>query len=191
MGIAGGVLGVESDIFHQLEDPVAALLFCLIQFLDIQRFSDDVLHGHTGIQRRIGILKDHGRFPAELFDISFGLHGFTAIDHFARGRFVQVQDRTSRCSLTAAGLSDQTQGLSLHDVKRDVIHGLEGLCPEKPDIDRKILFQMADPDQGFAVIIFITHVSSSTLSSGKVFCRFSSGPLLSSDSSSMPRYDFH
>ena len=50
MRIAGSVLGIQSDVIHQLQDAFSPLFFCLIQFPDIQRLADDIRYRHTRIQ---------------------------------------------------------------------------------------------------------------------------------------------
>ena len=125
--------------------------------LDVQGLSDDVRDRHAGIKRGVGVLEDHGGLPAELFDVLCGPDGFSPVDDLAVRGFVEVQDRASRRRLAAAGFADEPQGLSLHDVEGDVVHGLQGSCLEKARADRKILFQMADPDEGFTALICAAH----------------------------------
>ena len=157
MGVAGGVLGVEADVVHQFQDTLAALLFGLVHVLDIQGLADDVGDGHAGIQRGIGILEDHGGLAAVVCDVLRGLDGLAAVDDLAAGGLVEVQDGAAGGRLAAARLSDQTQGLALHDVKGDVVDSLERLCLEKSRADREILFQMADADERLAIRVLCSH----------------------------------
>ena len=59
MGVVAGMLGVQADIVHQLKDLFPALFFVGVEMVDVQRLTDDVLDGHTRVERGIGVLEDH------------------------------------------------------------------------------------------------------------------------------------
>ena len=107
--------------------------------VDVQRLSDDIRHRHAGIQRRIGILEDHGGLGAERLDILGRLDGLSSVDDLTGCGLVQMQDRSSRRGLAASGLSYQAKGLTFTDRERDIIHRLEGRRFEETGIDIEIL----------------------------------------------------
>ena len=53
---------IQSYISHQFQNSVSSLCTAAIQFMYIQRFSDNVLYGHSRIQGRIWVLKYHLHF---------------------------------------------------------------------------------------------------------------------------------
>jgi hypothetical protein len=107
--------------------------------MHIQRLPDDIGYGHTGIQGRIGILENHGGFLAELIDIALCLDLFSFIPYLTACRLIKVEQASSRGRLAAAGLSYQTQGLAFHDIKGNIIYGLQRSGAEKAGADVKVL----------------------------------------------------
>ena len=89
MGIAGGMLGIEADIAHQLQDLLVALLFIVIKLMHIQRLADDILNRHTRVKRRIRILKHHLHLLAHGRDVVAG-HLFPGEGHLPAGRLVKA-----------------------------------------------------------------------------------------------------
>ncbi len=53
-----GEVGIESDRLEQLLDPLGALIL-RDQPVDLHRLRDDVADRHPGVQRGVGVLKDH------------------------------------------------------------------------------------------------------------------------------------
>ena len=142
VGIPGGVLGVQSYIAHQFQDPVMPFRLGGVQLVHIQGFPDDVRDGHAGVQGRVGVLEDHGGLLAELVQVLFRDHLFPVIPDLAGSGFVQLQDSTAHGGLAAAGLSHETQGLALPDLEGDIIHCLQVTGLEGVDIDLEVFFQV-------------------------------------------------
>ena len=64
MGIALGMLGIESHLLQKIRDPLLSLLL-RPDVEDLQGLPDNPLHGLSGIKRRIGVLKDDLHIPPE------------------------------------------------------------------------------------------------------------------------------
>ena len=75
--------------------------------LNIQRLTDDISYGHSGIQRRIRILKYHCCLFPEFPDLLSGSYLFTLEINLSGCRPVQMKYGTSRRGFTAAGFSDE------------------------------------------------------------------------------------
>ena len=58
------MLGVEAHAAQQLLDPVGPLRLGGAELVDVDGLSDDLSHGHAGVQRGGGVLKDDLHFPA-------------------------------------------------------------------------------------------------------------------------------
>ena len=105
-----GVFGIQSDQFHEVQDLLSAVLLALVEVVDIQRLTDDVLDRHTGVQGRVGVLEDHLHLLAETADVLAG-------DLFAlelegpSGGLVQVQERSSYGGFSATGLTDEARAI--------------------------------------------------------------------------------
>ena len=125
MGVAGRVFAVQTDPPHQLQYTVLAL-FAGIHFVYIQRLADNIGNGHTGIQRGIGILKNHGGFLPELVNVLFAFHGLAPVAYFTRCGFIQMQNRAPYGGFAAAGLPYQSQRLPLLNRERYVVHSFQG-----------------------------------------------------------------
>ena len=124
MGVAVGVLGVKTHLGHQVQNFLRPLLFIGVHVVNIQRLSDDVRHGHPGVQGRIGVLKHHSRLFAVLQQILFGFDLFAVKENLAGGGFIQVQQGPPHGGFAAAGFTHQAQGLPPVDGEGHVVHGL-------------------------------------------------------------------
>ena len=153
VGVAGGVLAVQADVAHQLQNALLTLLLAGVELVHVQRLTDDVGDRHAGIQRGVGILKDHGGLLAELLDVLLALDGLAVEDHLSGGGLVQVQNRAAHGGLAAAGLAHQAQRLALVDGEGDVIHGLEGLGAEEAHVDIEVFLEVLDLNER-AILVF-------------------------------------
>ena len=132
---------------EMLKKPLAVFLvlalFAGIHFVYIQRLADNIGNGHTGIQRGIGILKNHGGFLPELVNVLFAFHGLAPVAYFTRCGFIQMQNRASNRGLAAARLPYQAKRLATLDGKAHVIHGFERRGLEEYRVNREVLLKMA------------------------------------------------
>ena len=147
MGVAVGVLGVQAHLRHQFQNPLLALRFTFVHLVHIQRLADNIGNGPTGIQRRIGILKDHGGFLPVLRDVLLGDDLLAVKPDFAVRGLVQVQQGAAHGGLAAAGLADETQRLAPADGEGHVVHSLQGLGRKHPGIDIEVFLQVLDFNQ--------------------------------------------
>ena len=166
VGVAGGMLGVEADIAHELENALLPFLPAGVELMHVQRLADDVGDGHAGVEGGIGILEDHGGLVAEGLDVGLGLDLPALVEDFAAGGLVQVQDGAADGRLAAAGLADQTQRLAGLDGKAHVVDGLERLRPEHAHVDVKILFEIAYFDDRLCSFVF--HASAPSFRSASL-----------------------
>ena len=166
VGVAGGMLGVEADIAHELENALLPFLPAGVELMHVQRLSDDVFDRHAGIKGRIRVLEHHCSLFAELFYVGFCLDELAVVVNFAAGGLVQVQDGAADGRLAAAGLADQTQRLAGLDGKAHVVDGLERLRPEHAHVDVKILFEIAYFDDRLCSFVF--HASAPSFRSASL-----------------------
>src|SRR5262249_52431275 len=70
-------------------------------------------------------------------------------EDLARGRLDQAEDRAADRRLAAARLADETEGLAVADLERDVVDGLHVAdgAREDPLLDREVLLQVGDLDE--------------------------------------------
>ena len=155
MGIAILVEGLQAAVVHDL-------IYVIIEFLLAHqtvlthRLTDDLAHGHTGLQRGEGILEDdlHLRAHIPHFLVGEGVHVLAVEQHLTAGLFTgQTQDGTAGGGLAAAGLADQTQSLALADGKAYIIDSLHILLVLAHAAGREILLQVLYLDQ----ILLLTH----------------------------------
>ena len=149
VGIAVGVLGVQTYPSHEIQNLLLPLLFIAVQLVDIQRLADDIGNGHSGIQRGIGILKHHSGLFAVLHQILLGGNLFAVKPDLTVGGLVQVQQSSAHSGLAAAGLAYEAESLASADGERDIVHSLQGLAGEQAGIDTKILLEVLYLNQIF------------------------------------------
>ena len=143
MGIPGGVLRVQADQFHEVQDLFMAVFLVLVKVVDVKGLADDVLDSHTGVQGRVGVLEDHLHLLAQGPDV-------LARDLFAlelegtSGGLVQVQECPSDGRLAAAGLTDEAQGLTGFDVERNTVDRLQGRRFEEPGLHGEVHLEVFD-----------------------------------------------
>ena len=129
VGITVCLLRVQAYGVQKLQDPLSALLGVLTELMDIDTLADDVSHRHTGIQGSIGILEYDLHLPAVgshiLFDVFLRIEdGLSVVYDLSSRGLHKPQQGTSRGGLSAAGLSHQSQGLTLMDAEADIVHSL-------------------------------------------------------------------
>ena len=102
--------------------------------------SDDVPDGHTGVQRGVGVLKDHLHFLPPGLKLFLGHMGdvLSVQDDLPAGGVVDTDDGPGAAGFAAAGFPHQTQGLSPGDGKGDVIHRVDDFFPVDPEILREV-----------------------------------------------------
>ena len=119
--------GMRRGEADDVEKFVHALAACVVAHVagDLQRFRDDVAHGHARIERSDRILED------ELAIAPRGAQAGTiegqqidAVEpHAARGRFDQPHHEPARRGLAATGFADEAEGFAWCDGETDAVHG--------------------------------------------------------------------
>jgi len=108
----------------------------------VKALGDDVLDGGTLVERGCGILEYHLNLPYNLAVILLGeLARYPlALEVYGTCRAgVDTDNGTTDGGLTGAGLADEGKGLTLVDVKADIINRFEALfAPAEDNI--KILY---------------------------------------------------
>ena len=150
MGIPVGVLRVQAHLGHQLQHPLLPLLLGGVHLVYVQRLGDDVGDGHTGIQRGIGVLENHGAFLAVLQNVLLGYNLFAVEEYFTGGGLIQVQQRTPNGCLAAAAFAHQTQGLPPVDGEGHIVHSLQRLGGKGTGGDIEVLLQVLDFNKGIS-----------------------------------------
>ena len=86
----------------------------------------DRRNGHAGIQTGIRILKDHlVHFQVvPLLRLGHGILVLPVIKHFSGGLLVYAQQGAAAGGFAAAGFPHQRKGLSLTDLKTDIVYSL-------------------------------------------------------------------
>ncbi len=104
MRIAAGEALRQADSVHNLMHTLVGLRRVRQHMVNFQRFTDDILHGHAGIQRGEWILKDDLHLLAQLFEFPLSdLADVLAVkDDLAACRLDQVQNRPPERRLAAA-----------------------------------------------------------------------------------------
>ena len=143
MRVARGMLSVESDGCHEVQDFFAALFPVGVELMHIQRLPDNIFDRHARVQRRIRVLEDHLHLLAHVGDV-LCRDRLAVEDDLACRRLIEPQNRASDGRLAAAGLADQTQRLAAPDGKRHIVDSFQGLRAQKTRADREILLEVFD-----------------------------------------------
>ena len=95
--------------------------------MNVNALGNDIRHGHSGIQRGIGILKYDLRIflKGVLFASGHPVHILAPVEHLSIGFIIQAQNNTPAGGLSAAGLAHQSNGLPFVDVKGYVVQRLD------------------------------------------------------------------
>lgn len=127
MRVAVDVLRVKPDEVEQLFDPLGSLATRYSVRMDSERFTDDVPHRHTRIQRGIRVLKDDLNVTTQ-----FAHRRSREIRHVAslegdraRRRRLEVYQQTPQRGLAAPRLSDDTECLARIEVETDPVDSLD------------------------------------------------------------------
>src|SRR5438093_3320161 len=145
------VLAAQSDHLEQLADDSLPLVG-RSDTVDEKTFPHDLPHRHAGIQRTVRILEDDLYLTPDLIELFLiRLEDAPPLEKCLtrRGRD-QPQDGARHGGLSRAGLTDQTEGFALFDIKAHVVDRLDvrhgGL--EQPSLDREVLDEVVDLESG-------------------------------------------
>ena len=130
MGIAIDEIGIET---HHLQQLLHALpsLSAAGDVVHLQRFADDVPHGHAGVKRGIRILEDHLHLAAHAAQLlaldvrQFQIFAFVSEEDPTGSRPVELENGSASRGLAAAALAHQPQGLAPADEEINAIHRLD------------------------------------------------------------------
>ena len=152
MRIAPGMFGQQADDFEKLA-AARRLRLGVADLVHAQRLGQDLAHGHSRIERGVGILKNDLHVPAQTAHLVLvEVCDLLALEaHRAPGGIHQAQDQASGGRLAAAGFADQRQRLAAGDLEADVLDGAhqpDGLAPYEPAADCKMLDQAVDLQDG-------------------------------------------
>ena len=116
-----------------------------IQMMDIHAFPNDFRNGHAGVQRSVRVLENDLDFLIKLlFLLAFqGMDIFAAVGDGAGSRRIHADNAAAARRLAAAGLTDEAQCFAGHNLKRDIVHGLDGCLAA----DLKILLEVLHFDE--------------------------------------------
>ena len=133
MGIAHQVRGIQTDFFCHFLGLLIHFSLGHLGIVGLQRLLDDVKDGHTGIQRRVGILKDHLDLLANFLHLLFVhfqevdfLPCPRAVKHLTFGCIVRTNNASAEGGLTTAGLTNDTDGFTGLHIKADIRHRSDG-----------------------------------------------------------------
>ena len=112
--------------------------------MNLKSFADDLADGVTRVERTEGILKNHLHPLAERAEAALGQVGDVGsveVDASRRGRH-EAEQGFSDGGFTAPALSDEADGCSFFDGKRDVIDGahIVGVLAEDSGADGEVRF---------------------------------------------------
>lgn len=127
MGITPGVGGIKADVSEQRGDPLAALLPAGCEAVDVEGFTDDILHRAAWIQGAEGILEDHlestaavaksGAFEAgDVLPVKVNMTG---------GGLEQPDDGPAEGCFSTTAFPDEADGLAGVNHEADIIDGMD------------------------------------------------------------------
>ena len=122
--------------------------------MHLKRLADDLADGHARVERRGGILENNLHFLAVrqhirlLFRLAVKNH-LAAVQHLARRRLDQTQDRAAERRLAAAGLAHDAERFTGIQCERNVLHRLDiFLFLKKAGFDREVFPKMPNLKKG-------------------------------------------
>jgi hypothetical protein len=120
---------VEPDDRQRLRDPVTALAL-RPDAMDLQRVLDELRDGHRRVERRVGVLEDDLRLPAQRAELPLRhLRDLAPFElHTSLGRLDEPEDGAPEGRLAASGLADEAEHLAAPELDRDVV--------DRPDVTR-------------------------------------------------------
>ena len=148
VGIAVGVFLRQSHQLQHVVDFLPALVFRLVQLMDIQALRNDVHDLFPRVQARHGVLEDHLHVCVQKALVVLAhLPGNIppAEGDFAVCRIVQPDDGPAGGGLAGPGFSHQAIGFSFIDVKVDAVHCLHREFP----VDPEMLLESLDVQNAF------------------------------------------
>ena len=168
MGIAILVEGLQAAVVHDLVDVIIEFLLAH-QTVLTHRLTDDLAHGHTGLQRGEGILEDdlHLRAHIPHFLVGEGVHILAVEQYLTASLFtgqtqdgtagggVELENGSAQGGLAAAGLAHQTHGSTTLEVKGDTVHGLHMAhsLADHTALDGEVLLQVLDLQNVLGIIL--------------------------------------
>ena len=119
-----------------------------------QRLRDDLADGHTRVQTRIGILENELHVVTHALQVLL-VHGgdvLTIEEDLATRGVREAHDAAASRGLTAAGLTNEAEGLAGKDVEADVVDRLNALLllGEDAGVDGELLGKVLDVKQGLS-----------------------------------------
>ena len=149
------VLRVEPDEFHDLLDPLLALLSAG-DAVDRERVADDRPDPAARVEGPVRVLENHLHVPAVRAHAATGQRAdVVAVERdLPGGEVVQPHDAAGQRGLAAAGLADQAEGLPAADLETDSLHGVHevALPPEElAGAHREVLDDVLDAQQDVIV----------------------------------------
>ena len=124
-----------------------------------QRFTQNVVYIHPGIQRAVWILENNLHFLTQLSHFLTVLFQniFTIEVHFPACRFMQTKNCTSKCGFSTAGFSNKTKRLPFIQLEGYTINSLYifFIFIQLTFSKREIFFQVFDFENYFLVFQFL------------------------------------
>ncbi len=145
MGVAVGMCAAQAHQLQHLLDSLLTLV-TITHPVQLQTFCNRRAHLGTGIEGSVGILEDDLDPTTERLQVlAREVSDVFAVEaDGAAGRLQETGEHSTQCRLATARLSDEAEGLPLHDVEIDTRHRSDrGHGPlEDSATDRELLHQV-------------------------------------------------
>ena len=143
VGVAVEVLGGETHPVEKLLD-LGAELLAVGDAVELERIADDLADALPGIERGVGVLKDHLHVAPQRPQGPLGELGeLDALELDRPGSWLEeLKDRAGERRLAASGLADEAERLALGDGERDPVHRLhcaDLAIDDHAGLDREVL----------------------------------------------------
>ena len=128
VGVTGQMLGQQTDFLDHALDLLDAVLLILEELEVVQALGDDVVDGSTLVQGSGGILEDHLDVTDDLaVQAAGGLAGDAnaLVLDLTSSQGVDADNGTADGGLAGAGLTNQGESLTLVNIERGVLNGLD------------------------------------------------------------------
>ena len=128
VGVTGQMLGQQTDFLDHALDLLDTVLLILEELEVVQALGDDVVDGSTLVQGSGGILEDHLDVTDDLtVQAAGGLAGDAdaLVLDLASSQGVDADNGTADGGLAGAGLTNQGESLTLVNIERGVLNGLD------------------------------------------------------------------
>ena len=150
---AAHVVGAEADGLEQVDHALLALAAVAGQAVDGERLADDAADGVARVERGERVLEDDLHVAPHVAQLLARRVGDVASlePDLARAGLDQPQDAAPGGRLAAAALADEAERLAAPDLEADAVDRVHraDLPPEHPAMDRELLRQAADGEEGF------------------------------------------